>query len=77
MIDWLFPNDPETPWLFNTPSTHLSSLDLYMLLVAVLANEKNTIPSVQAGHYADHLSKRWSPASGITVNAVSQLISTW
>ncbi|MGN6418965.1 MAG: histidine kinase dimerization/phosphoacceptor domain -containing protein [Pseudobacter sp.] len=33
MIEWFFPYDPESGWLFNTPSAHLGSFGIYMLLV--------------------------------------------
>jgi two-component sensor histidine kinase len=33
MIEWLFPNDPPSGWLFNTPSAHLGSFGIYMLLI--------------------------------------------
>lgn len=33
MIDWFFPYDPKSGWLFNTPSAHLGSFGIYMLLI--------------------------------------------
>lgn len=33
MIEWFFPNNPETGWLFNTPAAHFGSFGIYMLLL--------------------------------------------
>lgn len=33
MMEWFFPNNPETGWLFNTPTAHFGSFGIYMLLL--------------------------------------------
>ena len=70
MIEWIFPNDPTTGWLFNTPSAHLGSFGIYMLLLDFWQMRKHNPILYRLGIMLI-IEVTLLTCFGITVNAIS------
>lgn len=69
-IEWFFPNDPPSGWLFNTPSAHLGSFGIYMLLLDFWQMRKHNPILYKLGNMLI-IEVTLLTCFGITVNAIS------